>query len=124
MAVVPHALATGLTAGAAEYADELAHTTGDSLVDLVEHFAALVHRIANRARLDRRRVEVAQEDHIARPTPEAFTHETTLNRVHCHDEIGSADHIGCREARPMFGKVHGVTGRCSHGLGGRFDFDF
>src|SRR5213594_2931445 len=55
-------------------------THRDPLVDLVEYSAALVHRVADHPCLDANRVEVAEYDHVTRPAPKTFTHETPLGR--------------------------------------------
>src|SRR6266568_7578303 len=79
-----------LAAGLDENLGELSHAAFDPLVYLVEHRAALIHRVAHRPHLDRLRIEVAQDHHVDGPAPEALAHETALNRVHHHDEIGRA----------------------------------
>src|SRR5213592_2910994 len=103
------ASASGLASAAVEHAPELPHAACDPLVDLVEHVAALIHRIADRPRLHRCRVEVAEDHYIAGSSPEAFTDLTALTRVHDHDEIGGADDIGRHGPRPVVGQVHGVA---------------
>ena len=108
-----------LAGGTTEHAPELTRAPRDSLVDLVEHVAALIHRIPDRPRLHRCRVEVAEDDYIAGPSPEAFTDLTALTRVHDHDEIGGADHIGRHGPRPVVGQVHGVALGRVHRLGRR-----
>src|SRR6266550_3793624 len=77
----------------AQGAHQLAHAAFDPLVYLVEHRAALIHRVAHSPHLDRLRIEVPQDHHVDRPAPEALAHETTLNRVHHHDEIGRAQQL-------------------------------
>src|SRR6266566_8005337 len=83
----------GLAAGLAENLGELSHAAFDPLVNLVEHRAALTHRVAHSPHLDRFRIEVPQDHHVDRPAPEALAHDTTLNRVHYHYEIGRTQQL-------------------------------
>src|SRR6266566_108227 len=103
------ASAVRLAGAAVEHAPELPHAACDPLVDLVEHVAALIHRIPDRPRLHRCRVEVAEDHYIAGPSSEAFTDLTALTRVHDHDEIGGADRIGRHGPRPVVGQVDCVA---------------
>src|SRR5207247_2495421 len=98
-----------LTPGAPEYGDELSRAPCDPLVHLVEYLAALIHRIPDRPRIHWRRVQVPEDQHVARQSPEALADDTALTRVHHHDEIGGADQLGGHEARPVRGGVHAVA---------------
>jgi len=68
--------AVGLTPGAAEYGDELSHAPCDPLVHLVEDLAALIHRIPDRPPIHWRRVQVPEDQHVARQSPKPLTDET------------------------------------------------
>jgi len=94
---------------AGKYGREVSHAPCDPRVYLVEYFTTLIHGITDRPRLDSGRVEVAKDHYVPWPAPEAFTHEAPLRRVHYHDEIGGADHIGRHRPRPVVGQVHGVA---------------
>lgn len=108
----------GLTGGATKHARQLPHAACDPLIDGIEYFAILLHGIADGPRFDRVRVEIAEEYHIAGPSPEALTHLTPLRRIHHDDEIGGPYQIGSHEARPVIGEVHTVTLRRGHSRGG------
>ena len=86
-----------------EGAPEIVGRAADPIlvVHLPEDLAALLHWVANHSRLDWFWIEVAEQHHLGRPTPVAFTHETPLGRVHYNDEIGGTDHVGGRETRSM-----------------------
>src|SRR5438105_13096869 len=119
MACLPQRTAGGLILDAADDGDELSHAPRDALVDSVEYFAFLIHGIPDRPRVHRCRVEVTENHHIARHSPEALTDQTALSRIHNQNEIGGADHGGGYETRPVRREVDTVALRGRHRFGWR-----
>ena len=91
------------------HGDELSHAPGDPLVDLVEHLSSVIHRIVDRARLNRGRIEVAEYQDVSGPAPKTLTNQALLGVVHHHDKIGCADQIGRHESRSVVRQVQPVA---------------
>jgi len=90
-------------------APELPHATRDPFVNLVEDVAALFHWVANGPSFDRCGIQISQDQHLARPSPEPLTHRSLLHRVHHDDEVSRAYEVGGEQARPMLRQVDSVT---------------
>src|SRR5438105_9475381 len=119
MACLPQRTAAGLMLDAADDGDELSHAPRDALVDSVEYFAFRNHVIPDRPRIHRGRVEVTENHHIARHSPEALTDQAALSGIHDQNEIGGADHGGGYETRPVRREVDAVALRRRHRFGWR-----
>ncbi len=95
---------------------ELLHAPRDARIDLVEHVAALIHRIADRSCLDRSRIEVTEQDHVGRSPAEPLANVPALRGIHDDDEVGAGQLRG-DEGGAVVGEVHAVAFRGGHRLG-------
>ena len=97
----------------AEHGGNFLHASRDPPVYLVEDREAFIHGIADRACLDRFRIEVAQHDHVTRRAPVAFAYAATLQRIHHDNEIRGADWTGPEQTRAVGGEIH-ASPRCGY----------
>src|SRR5437899_10980445 len=72
----------GLAGAAAEHPPELTHAPRDPLVNLVEHLTTLIHRVADRPRLNWSGIEAPRTHHSPGRPPEPPNPETPRRRSH------------------------------------------